>query len=78
MVTYLLTKVYESKSFGERKGAAYLIAGLMSGLGLRAMKDFDFMTPLVEKADSKDTAVRQGSLLVFETTSGSFATLFEP
>jgi len=39
---------YLLEKFGERKGAAYGLAGLVKGLGILALKQLDIMNRLTE------------------------------
>ena len=48
LVQKLLQLLLESENFGERKGAAYGLAGLVKGLGILALKQMDIMTTLTD------------------------------
>lgn len=51
----------ESDNYGERKGAAYGLAGLVRGLGITALKQLDIMTTLEAAVkDKKNPRRREG------------------
>ncbi|KAH3887180.1 hypothetical protein DPMN_011196 [Dreissena polymorpha] len=51
----------QSDNYGERKGAAYGLAGLVRGLGITALKQLDIMTTLEDAVkDKKNPRRREG------------------
>ncbi|KAG2489371.1 hypothetical protein HYH03_012201 [Edaphochlamys debaryana] len=79
LVDRLLRQLTTSPSFGERRGAAFGLSGLVKGLGIMAMKNFNIMESLKAAVeDKKDPIVREGGLLAFECLSDKLGRLFEP
>jgi hypothetical protein len=55
----------ESDNYGERKGAAYGLAGLVRGLGITALKQQEIMFTLEEAVkDKKNPRKREGIIFV--------------
>lgn len=48
LVKRLLTQLLTSDQYGERRGAAYGLAGLVRGLGILSLKQLDIMNTLTE------------------------------
>ena len=68
-----------TENFGERKGAAYGLAGLVKGLGILSLKQLDIMTKLTEALqDKKNYRYREGSLLALSQLCSMLGRLFEP
>ena len=66
-------------SYGERKGAAYGVAGIVKGLGILSLKQLDIMGKLTEAImDKKVAAHREGALFAFEMLCNMLGRLFEP
>lgn len=82
LVTYidnLFEKLFSNKSLAVRRGAAYGIAGLAKGVGIKALCEYDIIRNLTEASDDKkDTQKRESVLFAFECISQSFGPLFEP
>ncbi|XP_050428073.1 eIF-2-alpha kinase activator GCN1 isoform X2 [Adelges cooleyi] len=75
----LLGKLFNSASFGERKGAAHGIAGVIKGLGILSLKQYDIMSTLTEAIqDKKNYKKREGALFAFEMLCSTLGRLFEP
>lgn len=73
------TLLKEDRSYGERKGAAYGIAGIVKGLGILSLKQLDIMGRLTEAIQNKKSAThREGALFAFEMLCGMLGRLFEP
>ena len=53
MIQHLLSLLLESENYGERKGAAYGLAGLIKGMGLLSLKQLDVMSTLTEALQNK-------------------------
>lgn len=72
-------KLFESKSLAVRRGAAYGIAGIVKGVGIKALCEYDVIRNLTEASDDKkDSQKRESVLFAFECISQAFGPLFEP
>ncbi|KAI8816085.1 armadillo-type protein [Fimicolochytrium jonesii] len=79
LVEKLLHQLYTAPKYGERRGAAYGLAGVVKGCGISAIKEFGVMTSLKEAVeDKKRVEKREGALFAFETLSQTLGRLFEP
>ncbi|PVD31523.1 hypothetical protein C0Q70_06936 [Pomacea canaliculata] len=79
LVQRLLMLLLESDNFGERKGAAYGLAGLVKGMGILALKQQQVMDTLTNAIqDKKSPRKREGALLAFEMLCNMLGRLFEP
>jgi hypothetical protein len=65
-------------SYGDRRGAAYGLAGLVKGLGISALKAHNIMSVLQNAAMDNSKIYRQGALFAFELLSERLGRLFEP
>ncbi|GMH37881.1 hypothetical protein BSKO_05765 [Bryopsis sp. KO-2023] len=66
-------------SYGDRRGAAYGIDGVIEGLGLSALKNFGVMDALKKFVEDKsDAKIREGAILAFECLCDRLEKLFEP
>ncbi|QOU21409.1 hypothetical protein BRETT_001132 [Brettanomyces bruxellensis] len=75
----LFDVLYNGKNLAERKGAAYGIAGLAKGGGLKTLSGFDIISNLEDASDDKSTAKkREGVMFAIECLSESFGSIFEP
>lgn len=76
---FLLNKLLTSNKLAEQRGAAYGLAGLVKGVGISALADYDIIRTLTEAVeDRRDAKKRQGSQFAFETLSQSLGSFFEP
>ena len=79
LVKKLLHLLLESDKYGERKGAAHGIAGIVKGLGILSLKQLNIMDTLTEAIqDKKNPNRREGSLFAFEMLCNMLGRLFEP
>lgn len=79
LVQKLLTQLLEAEAYGERRGAAYGLAGLVKGLGILSLKQLDIMNVLTEAVQDKRRPRRkEGALLAFEMLCSVLGRLFEP
>lgn len=76
LVQQLLDQLLSSESYGQRKGAAYGLAGIVKGMGILVLKQLDIMTTLTEAIqDKKNYRHREGIcalVLLLEVRSGGF------
>jgi HEAT repeat protein len=69
----------EGETYGDRRGGAFGLAGIVKGLGISALKAHDIMPTLQSAAaDKKDPRRREGALFGFECLSEKLGRLFEP
>ncbi|KAK7087777.1 stalled ribosome sensor GCN1-like [Littorina saxatilis] len=79
LVSRLLVLLLESDNYGERRGAAYGLAGLIKGMGILALKQQQVMDTLTNAIqDKKNPRKREGALLAFEMLCNMLGRLFEP
>eukprot|EP00092_Neocalanus_flemingeri_P000097 GFUD01000099.1.p1 GENE.GFUD01000099.1~~GFUD01000099.1.p1 ORF type:complete len:2003 (+),score=661.60 GFUD01000099.1:178-6009(+) len=79
LVGELLHTLLNTENFGERKGAAYGLAGLVKGLGILSLKQLDIMNRLTEALqDKKNHRHREGSLFALSQLCAMLGRLFEP
>ena len=65
--------------YGERKGAAYGLAGLVKGLGILYLKQLNIMSTLQDAIqDKKNFRHREGALFAYEMLCTMLGRLFEP
>ncbi|XP_034945471.1 eIF-2-alpha kinase activator GCN1 [Chelonus insularis] len=79
IVENLMDQLLKSDKYGERKGAAYGLAGIIKGMGILALKQLDIMTKLTSAIrDKKNYRHREGALFAFEMLCTMLGRLFEP
>ncbi|XP_073812308.1 lethal (3) 80Fj [Musca autumnalis] len=79
MIKRLLHQLVKSEKYGERRGAAYGIAGIVKGLGILSLKQFDIMAKLTTYIqEKKNYKSREGALFAFEILCTTLGRLFEP
>ena len=79
MISKQLEYLKEADSFGKRKGAAFGLAGMVKGLGMAALKNYDVINVLKSYIEEKkNQQAREGALLAFECLSERLGRLFEP
>ncbi|EGV63734.1 ARM repeat-containing protein [Yamadazyma tenuis ATCC 10573] len=68
-----------SHDVSTRKGAAYGIAGVVKGLGIKALQDFDVMRLLGDAVEDKKSTIKRESVsLAYECLSFTLGKFFEP
>jgi len=78
-VDYLMNQLVRGKYYGDRRGAAYGIAGVVKGLGISSLKKHKIMSKLQRSVENKKSVgARQGALLAFECLSNLLRLSFEP
>ncbi|KAI6654794.1 EIF-2-alpha kinase activator GCN1 [Oopsacas minuta] len=79
MIKDLLKTLLDNSNYGVRRGAAYGLAGIVKGLGIVSLKQYNIITTLTEAVqDMKNARHRESSLFAFETFSLMLGRLFEP
>ncbi|XP_047142571.2 stalled ribosome sensor GCN1 isoform X1 [Hydra vulgaris] len=79
LIKNLLNQLFESESYGERRGAAFGLAGMAKGLGILSLKQHNIISTLNEYIqDKKVWRHREGALFAFETLCTMLGRLFEP
>ncbi|KAJ9546026.1 hypothetical protein OSB04_025733 [Centaurea solstitialis] len=79
LVTRLLDQLMKSEKYGERRGAAFGLAGVIKGFGISSLKKYGVATVLREGLANRNSAkCREGSLLAFECLCEKIGKLFEP
>ncbi|CAA7390601.1 unnamed protein product [Spirodela intermedia] len=79
IVSRLLNRLMKSDKYGERRGAAFGLAGVIKGFGIRCLKTYGIMTVLQEGLEDRSSAKsREGALLGFECLCEKLGRLFEP
>lgn len=78
VVGQLLASLTGGDTYGDRRGAAYGLAGATKGLGLGALKALGIVSALEDAAESKSDTAREGAMLAFECLSAALGVLFEP
>ncbi|XP_024025150.1 protein ILITYHIA [Morus notabilis] len=79
LVSRLLDQLMKSEKYGERRGAAFGLAGVVKGFGIPCLKKYNIVAVLREGlADRTSAKCREGALLEFECLCETLGRLFEP
>ena len=79
MIKDLLKTLLDNNNYGVRRGAAYGLAGIVKGLGIVSLKDYNITAALTDAVqDMKNARHRESALFAFETFSLMLGKLFEP
>ena len=75
----ILDELLHSKKYAARRGAAYGLAGIVSGRGISALREYRIMSTLkIAIENKKDQNQRQGALFAYELLSLILGRTFEP
>jgi len=78
-VQQMLDQLFQSKKYAARRGAAYGLAGIVSGKGISALREYRIMSTLKGAIENKkDQNYRQGALFAYELLSLIMRRTFEP
>ncbi|XP_078427732.1 putative protein kinase regulator ILITHYIA [Wolffia australiana] len=79
IVHRLVERLMKSDKYGERRGAAFGLAGVVKGFGIRCLKNYGIVAILQEGLEDRISAKsREGALLAFECLCEKLGRLFEP
>ncbi|KAI5120166.1 hypothetical protein M0805_008433 [Coniferiporia weirii] len=79
LVEELFNELFNASKYGERRGAAYGLAGIIKGTGIAGIKEFDLIERLRSALDDKKRyEPRQGAMFALETLSATLGRNFEP
>lgn len=79
LISRLLDQLMKNDKYGERRGAAFGIAGAAKGLGISCLKKYGIVSALQEALMDRNSAKRrEGALLAFECLCEKLGKLFEP
>ena len=78
-IRYVLDKLFHSKKYAVRRGAAYGLAGVVKGKGVSALREYRIMSTIRSAIENKkDQNQRQGSLFAYELLALILGRTFEP
>ena len=78
-VQAVLDQLFQAKQYAARRGAAYGLAGIVSGKGVSALREYRILSILRAAVDNKkDQNYRQGAFFAYELLSSILGRLFEP
>uniref|UniRef100_K4AM52 TOG domain-containing protein n=1 Tax=Setaria italica TaxID=4555 RepID=K4AM52_SETIT len=79
LVSRLLDRMMKCEKYGERRGAAFGLAGVVKGFGISSLKKYGIATTLRQSLEDRMSAKsREGALLGFECLCEKLGRLFEP
>ncbi|KAK4775828.1 hypothetical protein SAY87_023789 [Trapa incisa] len=79
LVSRLLYQLMKSDKYGDRRGAAFGLAGVVKGFGISCLKRYGVASALREGLMDRDSAKsREGALMAFECLCEKLGKLFEP
>lgn len=71
IMTSLLQLLLSSDNYGERKGAAYGLAGLVKGSGILVLKQLEIMKTLTEAVKNKKSATEREGIPAYRLATSS-------
>lgn len=74
----ILAVVTTAETYGERRGAAYALAGCVKGCGISVLRSLDIISSLESAAQDRNAHTREGAILAFECLFDTLKMLFEP
>ena len=78
-IQQVLDELFKAKAYAARRGAAYGLAGIVSGKGVSALREYRVMSSLRSAIDNKkEQNYRQGALFAYELLSLVLGKVFEP
>ncbi|WVZ60305.1 hypothetical protein U9M48_010349 [Paspalum notatum var. saurae] len=79
LVSRLLDRMMKCEKYGERRGAAFGLAGVVKGFGISSLKKYGIAATLRQSLEDRMSAKsREGALLGFECLCEKLGRLFEP
>jgi hypothetical protein len=79
LIPQLMESLTSSSKYAERRGAAFGIAGVVSGAGISTLYNSDILSRLATAISGrKDAKSREGALFAYEALLYSLGRLFEP
>lgn len=79
LVSRIMDRLMKSDKYGERRGAAFGLAGVVKGFGISCLKKYGIAVALREALEDRNSAKsREGALLGFECLCEKLGRLFEP
>lgn len=79
LVDRLMEDLTNAPKYAARRGAAYGLAGVIKGVGILGMKQFNLLERLKAAIEDKNSyPSRQGAVMAFETLSATLHRTFEP
>lgn len=79
LISRILNQLTQSEKYGERRGAAFGLAGAAKGLGITSLKKYNIVDALKAGLEDRNSAkAREGALFGFECLCDKLGRLFEP
>ena len=79
LIQHQLKQLFSADSYAQRRGSAFALAGIVKGMGIGALKEFNIVATLKEAiGDRRSPRRREGALLLLETFALILGRLFEP
>ena len=66
-INQLMSLLFTSPTYGERRGAAYGLAGMLKGVGMLSLRQLNVLQRLNDAINNKaDAKQREGALIAYE------------